>query len=161
MQVHRHWFFLITHAVVLAAVLAIPFIAYKLFVMYGVIAVGNISDGAGWTLGTLWVLFGWTMYFKFWTLYWLDVWVVTNKRLIDIDYKRLFDRDIAIMSLGSIQDVTVRQNGVLAHLLGFGAVAVQTAGENREFVIDQIAHPKKLHDALVKHGAVSHWDETE
>jgi uncharacterized membrane protein len=159
MQVHRHWFVLITHAVLLIAVLSLPFIAYKLLVMYGGIAVGSISSSAGWTLGALWVLFGWTLYFKFWTLYWLDIWVVTNKRLIDIDYKRLFDRDIAIMNLNNIQDVTVRVTGVFAHLLGFGAVAVQTAGESREFVIDQIANPKKLHEALVKHGAVSHWNE--
>jgi len=154
LQVHRHWFFLITHAVLLVAVLALPFIAYKMLVSYGAIAAASITLSAGWTLGALWVLFGWTMYFKFWTLYWLDIWVVTNKRLIDIDYKRLFDRDIAIMNLSSIQDVTVRVTGVFASLLKFGAVAVQTAGESREFVIDQIAHPEKLHEVLVKHGAV-------
>lgn len=159
LQVHRHWFFLITHAVLLAVVLALPFIAYKMLIFYGVLAPDGISPAAGLTLGSLWVLTGWTLYFKFWTLYWLDIWVVTNKRLIDIDYKRLFDRDIAIMNLNNIQDVTVRVTGVFASVLKFGAVAVQTAGESREFVIDQIAHPEKLHEVLVKHGAVSHWEE--
>lgn len=159
LQVHRHWFFLLTHAVLLAAASALPFIAYKLLVMYDIIAIGSISSSAGWTLGALWILAAWTLYFKFWTLYWLDIWVVTNQRLIDIDYKHLFDRDIAILKLDKIQDVTVRITGVFGHLLKFGSVAVQTAGQQREFVIDQIAHPEKLRDAIAKHGAVSHWEE--
>ena len=159
LQVHRHWFFLLTHGILLAAATALPFIVYKLLVMYGVITAGSISSSAGWILGALWILMGWVLYFKFWTLYWLDIWVVTNRRLIDIDYKRLFDRDIAILQLDRIQDVTVRITGVLGHLLKFGSVAVQTAGQQREFVIDQIAHPEKLRDAIAKHGAVSHWEE--
>lgn len=150
LKVHRHWFFLLTHAVLLLAVLALPVIAYKVLVTHDILVAGSITVPVGWALFSLWTLFGWTMYFKFWTLYWLDIWVVTNKRLIDIDYRRLFDRDIAIMDLDKIQDVTVRVTGVLGNLLKFGSVAVQTAGESREFVIDQIAHPEALRDAILK-----------
>lgn len=150
LKVHRHWFFLLTHAILLLAVLALPVIAYKVLVTHDILALGSITTPVGWALFALWALAGWTLYFKFWTLYWLDIWVVTNKRLIDIDYKRLFDRDIAIMDLDKIQDVTVRVTGVFANVLRFGSVAVQTAGESREFVIDQIAHPEKLRNAILK-----------
>ena len=150
LKVHRHWFFLLTHAILLLAVLALPVIAYKVLVTQDILAAGSISAPVGWALLSLWALAGWTLYFKFWTLYWLDIWVVTNKRLIDVDYKRLFDRDIAIMGLDKIQDVTVRVTGVLGNLLKFGSVSVQTAGESREFVIDQIARPEKLRDAILK-----------
>ena len=150
LKVHRHWFFLLTHAILLVAVLALPVIAYKVLVTQGILTEGSITTAVGWVLFALWALAGWTTYFKFWTLYWLDIWVVTNKRLIDIDYKRLFDRDIAIMDLDKIQDVTVRVTGVFGNVLKFGSVAVQTAGESREFVIDQIAHPETLRNAILK-----------
>ena len=38
------------------------------------------------TLIALWLLIGWILFWQFWTLYYMDMWVVTNKRLIDIDY---------------------------------------------------------------------------
>lgn len=155
LQVHRHWFFLFAHGLILVAVLAVPFVAHRVLVAYGILAAGDIGTAAGLALGALWVLAGWTLYFKFWTLYWLDIWVVTDRRLIDIDYRRLFDRDIAILRLEKIQDVTVRVQGVLGNLLKFGSVSVQTAGESREFVIDQIAHPEVLRDALVRASGAS------
>ena len=150
LQVHRHWFFLLTHGLLLAAVLAVPFFAHRLLIAYGILAAGDIGMAAGLAFGALWVLVGWTLYFKFWTLYWLDIWVVTDRRLIDIDYRRLFDRDIAILRLDKLQDVTVRVQGLLGNLLKYGSVSVQTAGESREFVIDQIANPESLRNALVR-----------
>ncbi|HXV27233.1 MAG TPA: PH domain-containing protein [Candidatus Paceibacterota bacterium] len=154
-KVHRHWFFLATHALLIVLVLVLPFAAYRSLIAYGALAPGGVSAGAAWTLGALWFLVGWTLYFKFWTLYWLDIWVVTDRRLIDIDYRHLFDRDIAILRLDKIQDVQVRVTGVLGNLLKFGAVSVQTAGESREFVIDQIAEPEALRDAIVKGSGAS------
>jgi hypothetical protein len=155
MQVHRHWFFLLTHAVLLALVLALPYVLWVLFVRAGILASGGIDAGAAWILIVLWVLVGWTLYFKFFTLYWLDIWVVTNKRLIDVDYKRLFDRDIAILRIEQVQDVQVRVTGVLGNLLKYGSVNVQTAGTSREFVIDQIAMPEAVRDAIVRYSNAS------
>jgi hypothetical protein len=79
----------------------------------------------------------------------MDIWVVTNRRIIDIDYRRLFDRDIAILRLDRVQDITTRVVGIIGTLLRFGAVRMQSAGSDKAFIIDQIANPEILRDAIV------------
>jgi len=155
LQVHRHWFFLVTHAILLVIVLMLPCIAWWVLVQLGVVVAGAINPGAVWVLILLWSLVGWTLYFKFFTLYWLDVWVITNKRVIDVDYKRLFDRDIAMLRIERVEDVQVRVRGVLGNLLRFGSVSVQSAGAQREFVIDQIATPETVRDAILTYSGTS------
>jgi hypothetical protein len=67
----------------------------------------------------------------------------------------LFDRDIAILRIEQVQDVQVRVTGVLGNLLKYGSVNVQTAGTSREFVIDQIAMPEAVRDAIVRYSNAS------
>ena len=148
LQVHRHWVFLVTHALLLLLVLVFPFAAWWILARLGVF-VGSIGAGASWVLTLLWILVVWTMYFKFFTLYWLDVWVITNKRVIDVDYKRLFDRDIAMLRIERVQDVQVRVRGIFGNLLRYGSVNLQSAGTRREFVIDQIRTPEAVRDAIL------------
>jgi hypothetical protein len=53
----------------------------------------------------LWVLTLWIFFFLDWTKYYLDVWYVTQKRIIIIDQKALFDREISNVRFDKIQDV--------------------------------------------------------
>ncbi len=73
---------------------------------------------------TLWIFF-----VLFWTDYYFDVWFVTNFRVIAIDQKGMFNRSISAFRLDMVQDATVDVPGVLATLIGFGTVRVQTASD--------------------------------
>ena len=77
----------------------------------------------------VWVLFMWMFLFINLTKYYLDVWYVTSKRLIDIDQKLLFYRDEAVLRLENIQDVAIASKGIIQTLLSFGSIRVQTSGE--------------------------------
>jgi uncharacterized membrane protein YdbT with pleckstrin-like domain len=94
-----------------------------------------------------------------WTDYYLDVWIVTNRRVIDVEQRGLFSREIATMQLSKIQDITTEVKGFLPTLIGFGDVHVQTAGLEREFVIRGVPHPHKtremIESALARYGAVA------
>ena len=105
----------------------------------------------------LWVLLLWLVLALEWTDYYLDVWYLTDERLIDIEQKWLFNRDESVLRLNIIQDVTVRANGFWATLLHYGDIRVQTAGEKREFFMAKIANPEqvkaeisRLQDAFVE-----------
>lgn len=148
-KVHRHWLFIVTRIFGLAAMLALPTVVIRLFERMGVIQ----FDGSGVALVVLWSLWGlvlWVVFWQFWTTYYMDIWVVTNRRIIDIDYQRLFDRNIAILRLDRVQDITTHVQGVIGTLLRYGSVIVQTAGSEKEFVIDQIANPEALRDVISK-----------
>ncbi|MCC6934098.1 MAG: PH domain-containing protein [Candidatus Yanofskybacteria bacterium] len=148
MKVHRHWLFIVTRIIVLALLLVAPLLAAEAFRASGVLGEGGISGAARMTLWALWGLVLWVVFWQFWTTYYMDIWVITNRRIIDIDYERLFDRNIAILRLDRVQDITTHVQGVVGTLLKYGKVVVQTAGSDKEFVIDQIAHPEALRDAI-------------
>ncbi len=73
--------------------------------------------------------------------YHLDVWIVTNKRIIDIEQKGLFNREIAEHEIDKIQDVTGEQKGFLQTIFSYGDVHVQTAGEVQHFIFHQVNNP--------------------
>ncbi len=102
-----------------------------------------------------WVLIVWTVFFVQWTDYYLDVWIVTTKRVIDIDQKGIFNFEVSTFRLEQIQDVTIEVNGIIATLLKFGNIHVHTAGENPNFIIRDAAHPLEVKEALMQaHGTV-------
>lgn len=101
-----------------------------------------------------------TLFFRAWIDYYLDVWIVTNERIVNIEQRGLFNRTVSEQNLSRVQDVTHEVKGLLPTFLGYGYVYVQTAGQQERFVFEQVAHPDRvartileLHEQYVaKHG---------
>jgi PH (Pleckstrin Homology) domain-containing protein len=144
LKVHRHWLFIVIRIIGLAVFMAAPVAVALLLTRFRIISVSVSNSAAFISLWALWALIGWTMFWQFWTTYYMDIWVVTNRRIIDIDYHRLFDRNIAILRLDRVEDISTRVQGLLGTLFKYGSVVVQTAGTEKEFVIDQISNPERL-----------------
>jgi len=85
-----------------------------------------------------------------WTDYYLDVWTVTDKRIIDQEQQGLFHRRTSVFRIERIQDVTIEVRGIVATLLNFGDIHVQTAGEAQEFIMYGIAHPKYVREIILE-----------
>ena len=83
------------------------------------------------------------------TEYYLDVLVITSKRIIHADQKSLFSRNTSTLELEKIQDVTVEVDGFLETILGFGTVRIQTAGEMKDFVLHQAHHPETVKEEIL------------
>jgi len=98
----------------------------------------------------LWALVWVSYVFLIYTDYQLDRWFVTDHRLIDVDQKSLFDRRVSSLHFDDIQDVTVSVSGVVASLVGFGLVRVQTAGTDHEFELKMAANPERARDILLE-----------
>lgn len=62
-----------------------------------------------------------------WTHYYLDLWVITDRRIIVIDQIGFFNRKVSNFRLERLQDIKVSVNGILATLLNYGTVRAQTA----------------------------------
>ena len=83
------------------------------------------------------------------TNYYLDIVFVTNKRIIDIDQRGLFARDLAIMPIEQMQDIKIQVFGILATLFGFGTLSIQTAGTEREIIIRGLRDPQGAKDIIL------------
>lgn len=78
------------------------------------------------------------------TNYYLDVLVVTNRRLIDCDQIGLFSRDVATIPTGNIIDIKIIISGILETFFNFGDLSVQSAGVSREVVIRGLSKPQHV-----------------
>jgi hypothetical protein len=158
--IRKHWFDLVAKTVGLAILLVTPYLIYAAFQ----VAISQNTDlstqliGAQGLqfplplaifLGSLWGLVMWTRFFSVWTDHYLDVWVLTNRRLIDIDQIGFFNRRMASFRLERIQDITIRVEGFISTLLNYGDIHVQTAGEDQQFIIKSIPRPKDVKQAVL------------
>ncbi len=81
-------------------------------------------------------------------LYTNNVIYVTSEKIAQILYVNLFNRKISQLSIGDVQDVTVTQKGILAHLFNYGTLVIETAGEQQNYLFTYIPDPYK-HSKLI------------
>ena len=106
------------------------------------------------SLGTSLIYLFWVRgIFTMWLDYYLDVWVVTNKRIIRIEHVGMFHRKVSEQELSRVQDVTTETSGFLQTVMKFGNIKVQTAAETENFFFNDIENPelvaKEISDMLV------------
>lgn len=89
--------------------------------------------------------------------YYLDVYIITDERIVDIKQIGFFKREIAELHLREVQDVSAQVNGFFPTMFHFGDVMIQTAGERENFIFTAVPHPyqvsKKiadLHEAQIE-----------
>lgn len=73
--------------------------------------------------------------------FYLDIWIITNQRILSIEQKGLFRRTITETRYNCIQDITSVVPGFIATYLQFGNILIQTAGENERLILKQIPDP--------------------
>lgn len=148
-EVRRHWYVLFAESLAIIALFLVPWLVLFGFSAAGV-SLGAKGDALFVFLAASWLLMLWTAFGVVWTNYYLDVWLVTNKRIIDIEQQGLFSRDVSEFRLDRIQDVTIEIKGFLPTMLRFGDIHVQTAGETHEFMMRRIANPYQVKEAIVQ-----------
>lgn len=84
------------------------------------------------------VLIFWVSFFYFWTKSYFDVWYITDRHIIAVNQKQMFEREEAFMELTRIQDVFFEKNGFIQTFLGYGTLKVQSAGTEQEFIIENV-----------------------
>jgi len=91
----------------------------------------------------------WMVSFVIWIDYYFDVWIVTDKRIVNIEQKALFSRVVSELELEKIQDITSDVKGVIPTFLNYGDLYVQTAAEMERFVFHNIPDPYAVKDMVM------------
>lgn len=79
-----------------------------------------------------------------WVMYYLNIQIITNERIVDITQRSLIHHTTSELHLSRIEDVTAEVSGVFGTLLDYGHVYVQTAGETERFIFHQVPNPQAL-----------------
>lgn len=99
---------------------------------------------------SLWLLLLWIIFFIEWTDYYLDLWVITDRRIVDVEQKGFFHREVTSFKFEQIQDITVETKGLVETFFKFGTLHIQTAGHNREIVIRDAHYPEDARTLILK-----------
>ncbi|MDO8425860.1 MAG: PH domain-containing protein [bacterium] len=172
MELRRHSLLLVKRVLAWLVLAAIPFGLY--FFLRG-----NFPEILRHPVGfpTLVLAFGayelsmWLVFFTMFLDYELDLWVVTNDRLVSMEQHGLFARTVAELDIWRVQDVTTDVRGVFPTFLNYGNVYVQSAGATARFALEDVPNPdavrkfilemadvdRKFHrdDIVVEHGAAT------
>lgn len=104
----------------------------------------------------LWWLLMWIAAFNTFTSYYLNQWIITTNRIVEIKQLGFFSREVSSLHLNRVQDVTTEVYGLFATLLGYGTLIVQSAGANDFFRMHGIDKPQDLRDLVMTEIAALH-----
>lgn len=99
-------------------------------------------------LYTFWYLFVFGYAFEHFVSWFFNVYIVTNKRIVDIDFFGLLHRRVSEAQLDDIEDITHQVSGASQVVFNYGTVIVQTAGESRELDFEDVPMPSKVQDVI-------------
>jgi hypothetical protein len=129
--VRKHWFIIVSELFGAFIGALLPF-----FILFGISLVppawiGNINLLEFLPL-IAFVIAGWLVLilvtaFTIWTHYYLDLWVITDRRIILIDQVTFFNRNVSIFRLERLQDIEYYIKGIIPTFLNFGTIKAQTA----------------------------------
>jgi hypothetical protein len=155
LSVRKHWFIFLAELLPYAIIMVVPFAIPRIIELASPLAryapfFSYSTPAARAALG-VWLLVTWTGAWGTFTKYFLNAWILTNKRIVEIKQRRYFSREVSSLFLSRVQDVTSTVTGVLSSLLGIGEIQVQTAAEEVEFVMHGVPNPDHLRDLVLKY----------
>ena len=89
----------------------------------------------------LFMMFLFLSLFVIWTVYYLNIHIVTDERIVDIDQVGLFSHTVSELNIDKIEDVTSEVHGIAGHIFNYGTVFIQTAGTKERFDFRNVPNP--------------------
>lgn len=109
-----------------------------------------LSAGQIFWVVVFWYLltFGFAFYkFIFW---YFNVYLLTNERVVDFDFKGILHKETAYANLNQIQDVTPKVVGFFGTFFHFGSVFLQTAASKPEFEFHHVERPDEVAQVILE-----------
>lgn len=147
--VRKHWFIIVMELLGVLLFATVP-----LAVLLLMTAVPALSDALPPFLTTftsvafisgLWLLCSCMLAMLLWTHYYLDLWIITDRRIIVVEQVKLWHRTVGSFRLERLQDIQVSISGIIPTLLNFGTVHAQTASAaESNFTSTSLPDPRTL-----------------
>lgn len=102
----------------------------------------------------IWYLLTFAFFLENFLNWYFNVYIVTDERVIDIDFYSLIYKEISDARIEKIQDVTYSMGGLFRVLFNYGNILIQTAAEHPVFEFDAIPKPawvaQKINEVIEK-----------
>jgi len=95
-----------------------------------------------------WLLLGLGIFWAGFLSWYFNVNIISNKRVVDIDFYDLIYREVTDAEIEKIQDVTHKMGGILGIFLNYGDIYIQTAGTKPEIEFLKIPRPAQVAETI-------------
>lgn len=82
------------------------------------------------------------------TKWYYNVDMITDQRVVDLDFPNVMAHTMSEAQLEHIEDVTQKQLGLLGSIFDVGTVYIQTAGSNQNIEFSNIPRPRDVQEIL-------------
>lgn len=80
-----------------------------------------------------------------------NIYIVTNERIVDVDFLHLLYKELSETRLVNVQDVTYKTGGIFETFLNYGHVYIQTAGTEPNFEFLSVPNPEIVVQTISEH----------
>lgn len=102
----------------------------------------------------LWLLLIFLALAVIWTNYYLDLWIVSTKRIISVDQISLFNRKVTSLSLERIQEITVKEENFVQAFFKYGTLDIETASPtDGDATMEGIPNPENVRKTILEQTA--------
>ncbi|MBI2314699.1 PH domain-containing protein [Candidatus Daviesbacteria bacterium] len=81
--------------------------------------------------------------------WYFNVYIVTNKNIVDVDFHSLLFKNIDVAPLRNIEDASSSMGGILNAIFHYGHVFIQTAGNARNIDFHSVPKPHHVADFIL------------
>jgi len=157
---HRHWFNIAIQFFYIVAMLAFVVLIYSIAPALFPEAEKNSMLVLNFFVSFFLMLL-WLFTSTIWIDYYLDVWIITDQRLINIEQKGLFSRERSELEYTKIQDITTDIKGIIPTFLNYGNVNIQTAAEIDRFNFQAVPDPSTIKNLVSQLQKAQEKEETD
>lgn len=154
--VRKHWFVIVAELFGTFLMLLFPFFILFVIALFPNSLLSTEIGLADYTKLITFSIAGWSILtlmagFATWTHYYLDLWIITDRRIIVVDQIHFFNRNVSIFRLERLQDIEFTIKGLIPTLLSFGTIQAQTAGAHESnFKTAGLPDPRELQATIQK-----------
>jgi uncharacterized membrane protein YdbT with pleckstrin-like domain len=80
--------------------------------------------------------------------WYFNIYIVTNRHIVDINFVSLLSRDMVSARLDDVQNVSSKIQGIFESTFNYGDVLVETAGESKNQTFTNVSHPDAVADRI-------------
>ena len=154
LQLRKHWLVLLSHIAGSIIAWVIPFIVYAYCLQAGFVPPGLRSTHIFFFGGAWWTLIAWLALSIIVTNHYLDLWIVTNRRVINIVQNGLFDRIVSSWGIERVQEASVHVRNFIQTFFNYGTLEILTAGpEGGHTKVHGIPNPAKVAEIIMQSGS--------
>lgn len=159
--IHRNWFYLFQQFF-LIFVIMIFFVGsiFAVPIFFPNIIAAQYAASVAF-MENLMMLAIWIYGFLIWVDYYFDIWIITSERVINIEQKGMFTREVSELRYAKIEDITTEVKGFLPTIINYGDVRIQTAAEEAEFTFRTVSDPYEIKNIIMGLQKKSENNKTE